>query len=172
MMLPSKTLIGNTTLAFLIAGYAGLMLSDRENRLVLTGKDAFIRSQALTDITESGSINAQSLTDLAVLTEAFDHQYSNIQVKQTGTIIKILPDDTNGSRHQRFIVRLNSGQSMLIAHNIDLAPRVEGTKEGSTISFYGEYEWNSKGGAIHWTHHNPQGQHEHGWLIHDGRRYD
>lgn len=172
MMPPGKTLIGNITLAFLITGYAGLILPGCENGSVSTEKDAFIKSQALDDNTESGPINAQSLTDLAVLSEAFDHQYSNIQVRQTGTIIKILPDDTNGSRHQRFIVRLNSGQSVLIAHNIDLAPRVEGIKEGSTISFHGEYEWNSKGGVIHWTHHDPQGQHEHGWLIYDGRRYD
>jgi hypothetical protein len=40
------------------------------------------------------------------------------------------------------------------------------------ISFYGEYEWNNKGGVIHWTHHDPRGSHPDGWLLYDNRKYD
>lgn len=165
-------MIRKSTFAFLIAGCAGLMLPGCENKPGSTDKSDLIGLKVLTDNFENRQNDAQDLTDLSVLTDAFGNQRSNIQVRQAGTIIKILPDDTNGSRHQRFIVRLSSGQSVLIAHNIDLAPKVEGIREGSKISFNGEYEWNNKGGVIHWTHHDPQGQHESGWLAYNGRRYE
>jgi hypothetical protein len=105
------------------------------------------------------------------LATAFDQHQSNIQVGGQGTVSRILPDDMNGSRHQRFIVRLASGQTLLLAHNIDLAPRLDNLNEGDRISFYGEYEWNSKGGVVHWTHHDPAGKHDAGWIKHHGNTY-
>ncbi|MGH8204200.1 MAG: DUF3465 domain-containing protein, partial [Steroidobacteraceae bacterium] len=88
-----------------------------------------------------------------------------------GRVSRILGDDSLGDRHQRFIVTLDSGQTVLIAHNIDLARRVEGLQVGDAVSFKGEYEWNDRGGVVHWTHDDQQGQHEAGWLRHRGRTY-
>ncbi|WP_272975496.1 DUF3465 domain-containing protein, partial [Alcanivorax jadensis] len=76
-----------------------------------------------------------------------------------------------GSRHQKFILELASGQTILIAHNIDLAPRIPDLRDGESVSFYGEYEWNERGGVVHWTHHDPQGRHVDGWLKHDGKTF-
>jgi len=95
----------------------------------------------------------------------------NSIVEGKGTVVKILKDDNNGSRHQRFILRLDSGQTVLVAHNIDLAPRVEMLNEDDTIIFKGEYVSNDKGGVIHWTHRDPQGRHEDGWLKRNGKIY-
>ena len=94
-----------------------------------------------------------------------------MQVRGSGIVIKVLPDDTNGSQHQRFIIKLASGQTVLIAHNIDLAPRLGGLAAGDRVEFYGEYEWNSQGGVVHWTHHDPAGRHIGGWLQYRGRQY-
>ena len=96
---------------------------------------------------------------------------SGQQVRGSGEVVRVLSDDTDGSRHQRFIVRLGSGRTLLIAHNIDLAPRVVSIRVGDKISFNGVYEWNDKGGVIHWTHLDPQNRHQGGWIEHRGKRY-
>ena len=96
---------------------------------------------------------------------------ANTQFEAEGIVEKVLPDDLKGSRHQRFIVRLASGRTVLIAHNIDLAPRVADLKAGDSMSFSGEFEENDRGGVVHWTHHDPAGRHVDGWIRHDGRTY-
>ena len=105
------------------------------------------------------------------ISSAYETRTSNVQVRNTGIVVKILPDDNKGSRHQKFILKLPSGQTVLIAHNIDLAPRVNSINTGDSIEFYGEYEWNAKGGVVHWTHHDPAGLHKDGWLKHNGAVY-
>jgi hypothetical protein len=96
---------------------------------------------------------------------------SNVQVEGEGIVTHLLQDDLVGSRHQRFLVRLVSDQTVLIAHNIDIAPRVNGLQKGDIARFYGEYVWNEKGGLVHWTHHDPAERHVAGWIKHKGRTY-
>ncbi|EPW0993940.1 DUF3465 domain-containing protein, partial [Vibrio cholerae] len=66
----------------------------------------------------------------AVLQQAYQSQQSDLQVQGFGQVAKVLPDDNDGSRHQKFILKLNSGQTLLVAHNIDLAPRIPNLKVG------------------------------------------
>ena len=105
------------------------------------------------------------------LTAAFENHRSNVQVEGSGRVTRVLPDDNDGSRHQRFIVQLGTGQTVLVAHNIDLAARVTSLKVGDLVEFNGEYEWNERGGVIHWTHRDPRGSHVDGWIKHDGHTY-
>jgi uncharacterized protein DUF3465 len=106
------------------------------------------------------------------LARASESRSSNIHREGHGSVAKLLSDDTAGSRHQKFILRLQSGQTVLVAHNIDIAPRVDSIQEGDIVRFSGEYDWNSKGGVIHWTQHDPNGRHPGGWLKHGGRTYE
>ncbi|MCB1735079.1 MAG: DUF3465 domain-containing protein [Gammaproteobacteria bacterium] len=106
------------------------------------------------------------------LSDAFNNHVSDLQVAGSGRVTRLLADDNQGSRHQRFLIRTDAGQTVLIAHNIDLASRIDGLMVGDEIEFNGEYEWNDKGGVIHWTHRDPRGRHEAGWLRHQGRTYD
>ena len=105
------------------------------------------------------------------LARAFEQRARNLQIEGQGVVRKVLSDDNDGSRHQRFIVALSSGQTLLIAHNIDVAPRVAGLREGDTVSFNGEYEWNPEGGVIHWTHRDRNKRHVAGWIKHNGVTY-
>jgi hypothetical protein len=107
----------------------------------------------------------------AVLARAFRNHVSNIEVTGAGVVERILRDDDNGIRHQRFILRLASGQTLLVAHNIDLAPRVAPLSVGDRVRFKGVYEWNAQGGVLHFTHHDPEGRHAPGWLECHGRRF-
>jgi hypothetical protein len=108
----------------------------------------------------------------SVLAQAYVERVSNLQVTGSGRVVRVLDDDSNGDRHQRFILELASGQTLLVAHNIDLAPRIPGLAAGDRVGFSGEYEWNQQGGILHWTHHDPAGRHIGGWLEHGGRRYE
>ncbi len=135
---------------------------------------AFVPQTGTSDgITPDASTRAEDATadgDAAV-ERAYANRLGNLQIEGRGTVATLLADDNNGSRHQRFILRLDSGRTLLLAHNIDLAARIDALRVGDTVAFYGEYEWSRKGGVIHWTHRDPQGRHPGGWLKHDGRVY-
>lgn len=107
----------------------------------------------------------------AELASLYANQTSNVEVSGVGTVTRLLADDNDGSRHQRFIVALASGQTLLVAHNIDIAPRLDGLAVGDSVGFTGEYVYSDQGGTIHWTHHDPSGSHAAGWLAWRGRRY-
>ena len=101
-----------------------------------------------------------------------------IEAKQSGKIItinaqviKVLPDDIQGDKHQRLILKvLNSNITLLLAHNIDIAPRVPVIKN-DIILIHGQYEWNEKGGIIHWTHRDVNNKHPNGWVEYKNKRY-
>ncbi len=119
--------------------------------------------------TASGS-TASGSTDSAALAEAFRDRVSGLMLDTVGRVVKVLPDDREGSRHQRFILRVTDDHTVLVVHNIDLAPRVP-LSEGDVVDVRGQYEWNAKGGLIHWTHHDPAGRHAEGFIRHAGRTY-
>ncbi len=101
----------------------------------------------------------------------FEGSMSNVEVHGTGTVSRILADDDEGSPHQKFILTMSDGLTLLFAHNIDIAPRLDGLTVGDTVEFLGEYEWGEQGGTVHWTHRDPQGAHQDGWLKWEGRVY-
>lgn len=102
--------------------------------------------------------------------ESFQEGRSGVVVQSVGVVERMLPDDEEGDRHQRFILRLASGHTVLVSHGIDVAPRAP-VAVADTVQFRGEYEWNEEGGVIHWTHHDPQGERPGGYLRCKGRTY-
>ena len=84
-------------------------------------------------------------------------------VEVRGCVKRLLSDDNDGSRHQRFILDIGSHRTLLIAHNIDLAERVP-IGMGDRVHVRGMYEWNDFGGLMHWTHHDPLGVEDGGYV--------
>ena len=107
----------------------------------------------------------------AEIRAAFATERSGFMVVVEGVVARRLADDNDGSRHQRFILALTSGHTVLVSHNIDLAPYVP-LSEGDVVRLRGQYEWNEQGGVLHWTHHDPQGYHEEGWIEWEGARFE
>ena len=136
---------------------------------------ALVSTQLACDLGRSpahnGAGGAATVSDDERIERAFAEQRGDLWVEVEGRVDRVLSDDLEGSRHQRFILELASGHTVLVAHNIDLAPRVPDLEVGFSLRIRGEYEWNPQGGVIHWTHHDPGGRREGGWIEHAGTRY-
>ena len=111
-------------------------------------------------------------TNIRGVATLYANKLSDVPVEDAGTVVKLLADDNKGSRHQKFLVKVATGQTLLFAHNIDLAPRLDNLHVGDTVQFKGEYVYNPKGGVVHWTHKDPQGRHEGGWIQLNGKTYE
>jgi uncharacterized protein YdeI (BOF family) len=111
--------------------------------------------------------------DNAAIADDFKHQRSHVEVTAEGTVVQVLPDSTGPSGpHERFIVKLASGNlTVEIDHNLAIGRRVP-VSEGDRVIVHGEYVWNSKGGLIHFTHHDPKGRREGGYIQDNGTTYD
>lgn len=121
----------------------------------------------------SSEANADSSASAGVarIERAFANHESGFMVTVDARVEKMLRDDNDGSRHQRFLIQLTSGRTILVAHNIDLADRAP-IGENDHIRIRGQYEWNDRGGVLHWTHHDPDGRHPGGWIEFQGERVE
>lgn len=108
----------------------------------------------------------------AAAERAFAERAEGRQLLVAGRVQRTLADDRDESPHQRFIMTTDRGQTLLVAHNLDLAPRLEGLAVGEEVVVFGEYEWNEQGGVMHWTHDDPRGVHVTGYIEWRGRRYE
>jgi hypothetical protein len=106
------------------------------------------------------------------LVNAYQNKQSQVWLAGNGVVKKLLADDNKGARHQKFLVTINAQQTLLFAHNIDLAPSIDDLQVGDKIEFKGEYVYNPKGGVMHWTHHDPKGDLQGGWIKHNGKTYE
>jgi len=160
-MTNKKNLSIGGVIILLIAAYFGLDLSGHK------------QNQSPSSVMPEAQHTETTLSNNGVDTikAAYEQRQSNVQVQGSGRVKAILRDDNDGSRHQKFILILKNGLSILVAHNIDLAPKIPNLKKGDFVDFYGEYEYNPKGGVLHWTHRDPQNRHESGWLKHDEQIY-
>lgn len=171
---PAKLIL--TIIIVIIAAYFGIDLVDLDsaNQPSNTRTDQSTTTQPETSnawSSGSGSI-AESQRDLVALIQA---ERSGQMIEFQARVVKTLADDNDGDRHQRFILAVDCSPSpadtVLVAHNIDLAPKVP-VEAGDTIRIFGQYEWNERGGVVHWTHHDPGGRHTDGWIELDDKRYD
>ena len=107
---------------------------------------------------------------LARIADGFENGLNDVLVECAGEVVHLLNDDTIPPRHQQFLVELENDITIKISHNVDQATRVP-VEKGDWVSFFGEYEWNDKGGVVHWTHRAHGGDHPDGWIRHEGDIY-
>jgi len=107
---------------------------------------------------------------ISLMSEAYKKSDDGSWIEVTGFVRRLLTDDDEGSRHQRFIIDIGSRRTLLVAHNIDLAKRVP-IGMGDRVHIRGMYEWNELGGLVHWTHHDPHGVEDGGYVLYRTKKY-
>ncbi len=98
------------------------------------------------------------------------NHHTNTEVTCTLPVKRMLPQDNKGEKHEKFILQMSNGSTILVAHNISRAPFVP-ISEGDLVTVHGEYIWNRKGGVIHWTHLSDTPKHPSGYIDFAGQRY-
>lgn len=126
---------------------------------------------ACRSVSPAGTVTASA--DNVAVQNAFERRAENVELTASGAIDRVLSDqDGPSGPHERFIVRLSDvGLTLLVEHNLSIAPRVP-VAVGEAVLVHGEYVWNAQGGLLHFTHHDPDGSHEGGYVVYGGKRYD
>ena len=111
--------------------------------------------------------------DDGAIVQDFQNHRSQVEVTADATVVQVLPDRTGPSGpHEQFIIRLTSGDlTVLVEHNLSVGRRAP-VAVGDRVIVHGEYIWNAQGGLIHFTHHDPEGRHEGGFIQENGMTYD
>lgn len=85
-------------------------------------------------------------------------------------VVRLLPDDNSGRRHQKWIVKLSNGTEMLAVYNVDMCPQVP-VKVGDVVSMGGELVQTKQGPLLHWLHHDPKNKRPDGYVYLAGKFY-
>ncbi|NUN05797.1 MAG: DUF3465 domain-containing protein [Bdellovibrio sp.] len=86
------------------------------------------------------------------------------------TVTKVLPNDEDGRKHQKWMVRLSNGNTMQAVYNSDMCPEVP-VKVGDVIAMGGMFLWTNSGPMLHWLHHDPRGNRPDGYVYVNGKYY-
>lgn len=104
------------------------------------------------------------------MSDTFTKRNDGEWVEVSGFVRRLLSDDGDGSLHQRFIIDVGHRQTLLVAHNLELADRVP-VGMGDRVYVRGLYEWNDLGGLVHWTHNDPMESEQGGWVRYRRKVY-
>lgn len=113
---------------------------------------------------------AGNAPDYSQVLDAQSRQAQSVPITVTANVFRLLPDDRRGNPHERFLIKLPNGSTVLVAHNINLAAYVP-LAEGDLVTISGEFIWNPKGGVIHCTHRATNVRHKGGYIDFNGKRY-
>lgn len=102
------------------------------------------------------------------------------EVTVAGSVSKLLPQDTQGLPHQRFLIQLSDGSNIFVANDTHYGTEVPGLQVGNPITIKGEWipepgNWGGTdtAGVLHWTHKGDAGSsHPGGWIEYGGNHYD
>jgi hypothetical protein len=109
----------------------------------------------------------------AAVCDAFRAGRSHVEVVADGRVVRVLGVAPGRvSPHEGFLMHLGSGCSVVV--RVEANTDFTGTfpiASGDGVVVKGEYEFYPRGGVIHWTHRDPRGRHEGGYIEVRGRTY-
>jgi hypothetical protein len=120
----------------------------------------------------NGCAATQAPNDRAVCA-VYSAQRSHAEVVADGTVTRIFGIRAGrASPHEGFLMRLASGCNLVVRveANTDFTGPIP-LANGQHVIVKGEYEYYPLGGVIHWTHRDPRGRHEGGYINAGGTSY-
>ena len=133
-----------------------------------------LRSAAVAAVAAScfGCSTTQSPDD-AALCAAYSAGRSHVEVVADGTVTRVFGVQPGRvSPHEGFLFRLASGCDVVVRVevNTDFTGSIP-LAAGERVTVKGEYEYYPLGGVVHWTHRDPRGRHEGGYVDAGGHVY-
>lgn len=107
--------------------------------------------------------------------DAWRSQQSRVEVTANGVVARDLGTRVGRSgAHEGFLLHLSGasgrGLTVRVEANVDFTGPLP-VAAGEPVVVRGEYEFDSRGGVIHWTHHDPRGRHPDGYIEIQNKRY-
>jgi len=111
----------------------------------------------------------------AAIYNAWLTQHSHLEVTASGVIARDLGTRSGVSgTHEGFLLHLSGasgrGLTVRVEANVDFTGLMP-IAAGEPVVVRGEYEFDSRGGVIHWTHRDPRGRHPDGYIQIQNKRY-
>jgi hypothetical protein len=98
----------------------------------------------------------------------------NSEVCLNGTVTtppRFFYGSTTHAMHEAFNIRTDHGKTLEVVDNVAIAPRCP-VEPGDRVTVKGEYVADgSHGPMVHWTHRDPGGEHQDGYIDFNWRRY-
>jgi hypothetical protein len=140
----------------------------------MNDRRAFATLTFLAVLVSATACGSPTSADNAAVCSAYQAGHSHVEVVADGTVTRVLGTRPGvESPHEGFLFRLGSGCSLVVRveSNVDFTGAIP-LDRGQHVVVKGEYEYYPRGGVIHWTHRDPRGRHEGGWVQAGGRMYD
>lgn len=116
---------------------------------------------------------AQTAPSDSAVCNAYNAAQSHVEVVADGSVTRVLGIQSGRvSPHEGFLMKLGSGCDLVV--RVEVNTDLAGTfpiASGDPVTVKGEYEYYSRGGVIHWTHHDPRFRHEAGFITIGGKTY-
>ncbi len=137
----------------------------------MTRKAALLLGLILAGCTAAPSANDGN----AAVFDAWRAQRSHIEVTARGVIARDLGTRAGVSAaHEGFLLHLagasGRGLTVRVEANVDFTGPMP-IAAGESVIVRGEYEFDARGGVIHWTHRDPRGRHPGGYIEIQNKRY-
>ena len=117
--------------------------------------------------------SAGQAPDNPALCQAYAENRSHVEVVAEGVVTRLLGiQQGRVSPHEGFLMRLSSGCGLIVRVevNTDFTGPIT-LNPGESVVVKGEYEYYPLGGVVHWTHRDPRGRHDNGYIEAGGRSY-
>jgi hypothetical protein len=106
----------------------------------------------------------------APLEHALHDRHSGFMSEVSGTVVRMVVDDKSDPRAQKFFIRLENGQTVMVIHDQEAAGRIP-LAVSDPVTVRGEFSWSETGGTLQFTHRDRSRERRHGFVEHKGKRY-